>query len=64
MYVYNNKKGLKSQKQIQCKRKLNPSWLQKDHTKALTLLLSRALLSGPTQWGCVGVSREILVISV
>ena len=23
MYVYNNKKGLKSQKQIQCKRKIN-----------------------------------------
>ena len=28
MYVYNNKKGLKSKKQIQCKFKFNPSWLQ------------------------------------
>ena len=25
MYIYNNKKGLKSQKQIQCKFKMNPS---------------------------------------
>lgn len=29
MYVYNNKKGLKSEKQIQCKFKFNPSWLQR-----------------------------------
>ena len=28
MYVYNNKKALKSQKQMQCKFKMNPSPLQ------------------------------------
>ena len=27
MYVYNNKKELKSQKQVQCKFKVNPSLL-------------------------------------
>ena len=28
MYAYNNKKGLKSQKQMECKFKINPSPLQ------------------------------------
>ena len=46
MYVYNNKKGLKSKKQIQCKFKFNPSWLQSGRMYFCQVSLSVPLKGG------------------
>ena len=42
MYVYNNKKGSNSQKQIQCTLKINPSWLHTyiKSTKSINIYIS------------------------